>query len=97
MNKSWKGLLAGAIVSGVLSANVARADETAPKSGAEKAPTTPPAEADKAHCGTKDHCAKKEETCGKNGCGGKKPKAGKAKPATKPVPKKTTDAPATQQ
>lgn len=54
MKNTWKGLLAGAIVSGIIGGSFAKADETAP--APETAP--PAAEADKDHCGNKDHCKK---------------------------------------
>lgn len=56
--KTWKGLLAGAIVSGIIGGSIAKADDTKPAEPA--APTA--AEADKDHCGTKDHCKKDGDT-----------------------------------
>lgn len=59
MKNTWKGLLAGAIVSGIIGGSIAKADENKP---ADPAANPPTAEADKDHCGVKDHCKKDGDT-----------------------------------
>ena len=59
MKNTWKGFLAGAIVSGIIGGSIAKADDTKP---ADPQTAPPAAEADKDHCGTKDHCKKDGDT-----------------------------------
>lgn len=94
MNKTMKGLLAGAIVSGIIGGSVAFAEGEAP--AADKKPAKQEKKAEKTGKGAKakgdhkDHCdpskhkngcdkkAEGKDGCGKNGC---ETKAGEPAPA----------------
>jgi hypothetical protein len=72
MKSSLKSLLTGAILTGILAGNIAKAtDNTAPAPAGDQ-----PAAESKDHCGSKEHC-------GKDGCGGKDTCGGKEKKAEK--------------